>query len=151
MKKIRIFLILIVVAIFMIPTVVNAATITKAEYTNNKFTVTGTSTSNNTVQIALFDKAGNAKYLTTAFSDENGNFAITFPEIAGLSNGTYTIKTANYDGSDVAKEDVVVDISGKDETPKTGNFTSIVSILAIVFITALGIIIIKKNKNCANA
>ena len=131
-KTIKLILIIFLFTMIILPTTIYATTITKTEYSNNKITVTGTGEASETVQIVLFDLENNVKYLTTTKTDSNGKFEITLPEISGLSDGTYTIKTGNYNGTNTATSNVevktvnnqeqnnTIENQEKDDTPKTG-------------------------------
>lgn len=159
MKKIKIFLVIIIITIFMIPTMVNATTITKAEYTNKKITVSGTGEILETIQIALFDSEGNVKYLTTTKADNNGNYEVTLPQIEGITEGNYTVKTASYDGKKTSSANMKVEFQNEQDNnnvnnginenttnPKTGD--NIILILVLLGIALVGLIVtFKVRKN----
>ncbi|MFA5602260.1 MAG: hypothetical protein WDA21_00795 [Bacilli bacterium] len=140
MKKV--LFIILTLFVFLLPIYVQAATITETEYSNGRISIDGTGEGE--IQIVLFGLDDLPLYMTTVAA-ESGVFSITLPEIDGLSEGTYTVKISDYDGTNISTD--IVEVTA-ESNPQT--FDNIMLYIAVASICLIGIItsifIYKKTK-----
>lgn len=137
MKK-KLLTLVTALLILMLSMVTAMAADTTAKYQDGKLTVSGTGTG--AVQIVLFDPDGNPLYMTTAIPDADGSYAMTLPEIKGMKDGKYTVKTANNDGTAVKTTPVTVAAASgaaAKPAPATGD-TGVILWIAVVAVCAGG-------------
>lgn len=141
MKYIKYLLFLIIMLI--VSTNVQAATITDATYDGN-FKVTGSGSGQ--VQIVIFDPTDSPIYMATT-PVTNGVYAITVPQIDGLTTGNYKVKVADYDGTNVSEKTIYVEIAAINNPNTYDNIliSFIIGIISILGIT--GYIVFKKVIN----
>lgn|SRR5574344_2014932 len=144
MKQIK-YITFFVISLLFVMTNVKAATITDATYDGN-FKVSGTGT--NQVQIVVFNPDNVAIYMTT-YATTNDTYETTLPEISDITSGTYTIKVADYDGTNVDTKAInISSVQNNNETnPNTGDNIIISFIILIICIVGIfGYILLIKNK-----
>lgn len=146
MKRFLIGIIAIISFGFM-TNLVSAAEITDASYENSQINVSGTSTGD-IVQIVLFDPSNEPAYLTT---DDvvDGVFDYIFPSLSGLVAGTYTIRVADYDGTNVDSATFTIgQAPGFPDTASQNNSLDIILVVLAamsVFMIPAGIYFVKHH------
>lgn len=141
MKNI-IYTITILLILFSFNTV-NAATIKEVKYVDNQVSLSGNGSGE--VVVVLFSQDNLPLYLTTATA-VGDTFSITLPEIEGLSPGNYTVKTSNYDGSNVATKILTIENVGNPQTIDNISIYIIIGIFSLLGIVIFSIVLYKKNK-----
>lgn len=130
----------------MIPTNINAASLSNVIYENGEITVKGKSPNTTQVQIAIFKTDKSPIYFAT-LDVKNGIFNSKLPATFDFDEGEYIIRVADYDGTNISNKTFNVELSGEiDDTPKTGNVDKTVITVGIITIIIAGIIVLKRNK-----
>lgn len=94
------------------------------------------------VAIMIYDTTGTdlVKMETVSVGDDQ-KYSDTFK----LSNGSYMIKVADYEGGDFQSTTVTVGASEKDKSPKTGEYRVYLTAIAIIGVLMLAGVAYKKR------
>jgi hypothetical protein len=151
-------LIITLLMTMLLCTSVSAADLNIVTYDNSKIKVEGTCTTSDQVQVIVFDANNQPLYFATVDVVDNAFSKTLDASFDLIQESTYTVKVADYNGSNLSKKTFVVSSSSDNgdttvnvnaETTQTGDYSNMVLWITALFVSGgvfTILIIIKKRK-----